>query len=195
MVKLWLRVSVLTMCSALNNADKRSVPAFGEPVNCSKCGILLAYTRQHFYPRVDNRREPFCYLQKVCKSCQKANATNWDKNNAEKRRATVRERYKKNPSISANNQLKQNYGITLEDYNELLKKQGYSCAICGRLENENHPFTKKPQRFSVDHDHITGKVRGLLCNRCNLTIGKFDDDVSLFQSAILYLEKSREVEP
>ena len=55
------------------------------------------------------------------------------------------------------------YGITLDDYNALLKKQGGTCAIC-----KTAPTRKK---LFIDHDHKDGRVRGLLCSRCNLLLG------------------------
>jgi len=58
---------------------------------------------------------------------------------------------------------KKRYGITLEDYNELLIKQKGRCAICGSLP--------KHRRLDIDHDHKTGQIRGLLCNRCNQGLG------------------------
>jgi hypothetical protein len=74
------------------------------------------------------------------------------------------------------------YGVTQEEYDLLFKKQKGCCKICG---------TKKPghrKNFCVDHDHETGKVRGLLCSRCNFGIGLFDDDVGVLKKAIRYLE-------
>ena len=78
--------------------------------------------------------------------------------------------------------LKRRYGITLEYYNELLEKQDYVCAICGRTAAGN-----KTSLF-VDHCHKTGKVRGLLCLDCNTSLGRFNDDPNLFRKAIKYLE-------
>lgn len=75
------------------------------------------------------------------------------------------------------------YGLTIDSYNELLESQNHKCAICG-AEIGN----AEGDRLYVDHDHITGKVRGLLCSNCNLGIGKFQDNVELLKKAIRYLE-------
>jgi hypothetical protein len=75
------------------------------------------------------------------------------------------------------------YGITLEEYNRLLESQGGGCAICGRKVNIDSKFS-----LHVDHDHDTGKIRGILCSSCNLGIGKFDHDCSRLKNAIKYLE-------
>ena len=72
-----------------------------------------------------------------------------------------------------------NYGITLREYNNMLVKQNGVCAIC------EQSCTKE---LAVDHDHCTGKVRGLLCKNCNLGLGHFLDNTSYLNSAIKYLE-------
>jgi hypothetical protein len=72
------------------------------------------------------------------------------------------------------------YGISLEEYNSLFDKQGGVCAICS-----TPPSTR---RLAVDHCHDTGKVRGLLCVKCNAGIGNLNDDVEMLKAAIKYLE-------
>jgi hypothetical protein len=81
--------------------------------------------------------------------------------------------------------IKRWYGITLDEYNSLLKEQGGGCAICHSTE----PAGKRVKRFSVDHDHRTGKVRGLLCNLCNHLLGCARDDLQLLVNAVAYLER------
>lgn len=75
------------------------------------------------------------------------------------------------------------YGITLEQYNNLLREQDHCCAICLKHESE---FSK---RLSVDHCHGTGNIRELLCTLCNTGLGVFKDDISYLASAISYLNK------
>ena len=75
------------------------------------------------------------------------------------------------------------FGISIEDYEELQDSQGARCAICGRHQSE---FNK---RFAVDHCHETGDIRGLLCFTCNVGIGYFHHDESLLRRAIGYLQK------
>jgi len=79
--------------------------------------------------------------------------------------------------VVRNYSLKRKYNITPEDYNTLYNKQQGKCAICGNSEELLH----------VDHDHITGKVRGLLCLKCNRGIGFLNDDIKILQQAINYL--------
>ena len=76
------------------------------------------------------------------------------------------------------------YGITETDYQKMLEEQNGVCAICGI----NATIRKGAHiRLSVDHCHDTGKVRGLLCNRCNHAIGVFKDDPTLLKKAMEYL--------
>jgi len=77
-----------------------------------------------------------------------------------------------------------NYGLDLKDYQKLLEAQNHKCAICG-----SPPPNNRKTRLSIDHCHKTGKVRGLLCDRCNRSIGLLKDDVSILKKAIEYLNK------
>lgn len=79
------------------------------------------------------------------------------------------------------------FGITLVDYENILVSQGGCCAICKTDKPMGHG--KKNGRFSVDHDHKTGKVRGLLCHHCNVGIGSLKDDLDIMVSSIRYLMK------
>jgi len=73
--------------------------------------------------------------------------------------------------------LKKNYGITPEQFDAMLLNQGGACAICRESVDKPH----------VDHDHVTGRVRGILCNRCNVGLGMFNDNKTSLRSAIAYL--------
>lgn len=85
-----------------------------------------------------------------------------------------------------NKTLLRSYGITLQQYNEMLEKQGGVCAIC--LQPERMVHKGKVKRLCVDHDHKTGKVRGILCHRCNTTLGMYEDNPELMRNLITYLE-------
>ena len=95
-----------------------------------------------------------------------------------------RERRKKYPELVTNSDLKRRFGIILDDYNQLLYKQESRCAIC-LIKQDN-------RRFSVDHDHKTGKVRGLLCSTCNMGLGCLQDDAELLRKLATYIEQHRE---
>lgn len=76
------------------------------------------------------------------------------------------------------------YGITLDQYNLMLDEQGGGCAICGAISNKNG------KALFVDHCHATGKVRGILCHRCNTGLGSFKDNATLVAKAAIYLSGS-----
>jgi hypothetical protein len=82
--------------------------------------------------------------------------------------------------------LTRNYKMSQSDYEKILNDQHGLCAICGSPSPGGHGTM-----FRIDHDHSSGKIRGLLCNKCNVGIGHFDDDTEKMRLAILYLEKSR----
>jgi len=72
------------------------------------------------------------------------------------------------------------YGISTEEFDEFLRKQGHACAICkDGFSEERRPY--------IDHDHSSGWVRGLLCRDCNFAIGLLREDIDRFQSAVDYL--------
>ena len=79
------------------------------------------------------------------------------------------------------NRQKKVYGIGLDDYKRILKEQGGRCAICGCLEKE------KQTLLHIDHDHKTGKFRGLLCYNCNAGLGNFKDNKISLRKALNYL--------
>jgi len=83
--------------------------------------------------------------------------------------------------------LKRNYGITINQYNKMLKDQSERCACCGKHQSE---FKR---RLHVDHDHASGQVRALLCTKCNPGIGYFQHSVEKLEMAIRYLKKFKKV--
>ena len=98
-------------------------------------------------------------------------------------RKRVAENYAKDPSIYQNNHLKRNYGITLNEYNKMLKEQDHKCATCGTTEAGG-----KHGKFMVDHSHNTGEVRGLLCKSCNIALGEIKDNRQTLLNMVEYLE-------
>lgn len=82
-------------------------------------------------------------------------------------------------------QLKKNFGLTVAQYDEMLREQGGGCAVCG-----GEPGGRW-KNFAVDHDHETGAVRGLLCLACNRAIGLLEDDSSRIRKIADYLERVR----
>lgn len=82
-------------------------------------------------------------------------------------------------TIGVQHRRRRHYGITPDEYQALLTNQGGRCAIC-----------KSHEPLVIDHDHKTHKVRGLLCDDCNVGIGKLQDSVRLLEAALSYLGKT-----
>jgi len=82
--------------------------------------------------------------------------------------------------------LEKRYGITLEQYNEMVALQGGRCAICNKVPAGTSHTSR---RLAVDHDHATNAVRGLLCSTCNTTIGMIEDSPSILDRMRRYLGK------
>ena len=71
-------------------------------------------------------------------------------------------------------------------YDFLADGQKHKCAICNK--SPTYGRHKYPRKLAIDHDHKTGKIRGLLCRSCNLGLGYFKDDIELLKNSILYLK-------
>ncbi len=84
--------------------------------------------------------------------------------------------------------LKTAFGMTVDDYQQMLLAQGGKCAICSTIHWGNQK-NNRPLGPSVDHDHRTGRNRGLLCSHCNLTLGLLNDDPLIFEAAASYLRR------
>lgn len=100
--------------------------------------------------------------------------------NKDAMRLRNKEYYKKNKAKQLSDNCLRKYGITIEQRDEILKKQGGICPICGT----DNPGTRD---WHIDHCHKTGRVRGVLCNTCNTGLGMFADAPEKLQSAVLYL--------
>lgn len=112
------------------------------------------------------------------------------RNNYDKKILYEKEYRKRKPEIRNNIQLKQKFGITLDEYNKILKCQKYVCAICEEPESvKNNNINGEVRKLAVDHDSITKKVRGLLCNRCNIGIGLLKHNINFLESSLEYIEK------
>ena len=113
--------------------------------------------------RSPQTKDGFCCW---CKECFIEKRKAWPSWTVERRRrARLRSRYK----------------ITDTEYDSLVANQDGICAIC-----------KKVVELDVDHDHTTGKVRGLLCGNCNTALGKFQDSTDILFNAVVYLIRNRE---
>jgi hypothetical protein len=126
------------------------------------CGVEKNITEFYMRDKKSGRRHS------ACKECDKAR---------------VKARHQANPERTRNNDLKRNYGITLQEHQEMYEEQNGVCAVCEK------PGDGKWKKLCVDHDHKTGKVRQLLCRNCNMVLGQVNDNPNLLSDMILYLQK------
>ncbi len=106
--------------------------------------------------------------------------------NPEKTRAASKRWLDANPGKRTAYTRKHRLGVDAEAYAALLALQAGVCAIC--LQPETALLRGKPKALAVDHDHATGQIRGLLCQRCNLAIGNLDDNADRARALAHYLE-------
>lgn len=97
---------------------------------------------------------------------------------------------KQSSDYKRNAKLKNRYGITSEEWEDLFNAQGRACALCHVSEGPNDIRAQ----WHTDHSHETGKVRGILCSTCNRGLGQFKDDPELMRRAALYVERGGDAE-
>lgn len=139
------------------------------------------------------------YVDRKCRGCsktytpttagQKYCSTGCGKNAARKAHREAMRTWRRDNRAHARRlkkdwDLRRQFGISLSEYETLLAKQGGVCAICARPETCG---ARQSSFLSVDHDHVTNKIRGLLCNKCNRGLGLFEDNVEWLSNAIDYL--------
>lgn len=93
-----------------------------------------------------------------------------------------RQYYAENKDQWRNRSLLKTYNLTLDEYNTLLEEQDHSCRVCGTHADETS------RNLAVDHCHETGKIRSLLCNKCNTALGLLNEDVDVMKKLIKYVE-------
>ncbi len=93
------------------------------------------------------------------------------------------------PAMDRTRDLKRRFGLTPDDYQAMMSAHNGVCAICAKPETAFDPKAGTRKSLAIDHCHASGKIRGLLCWRCNGTLGKIEDDISLLKAMIAYLEK------
>lgn len=94
------------------------------------------------------------------------------------------QRYRLSPEQRRASNLSWRFKLTVEEWETMLKAQKGGCATCSIPDELNG------RRLAVDHDHVSGKNRGLLCYRCNITLGKVADDPKLLRKLAEYLERA-----
>ncbi len=154
---------------------------------CTGCGLSFPATVEYFSKRKAFRYNN--YLSYRCKQCDKQRRDDYNKKHGEKAVAARKAYYDLNKDKIRSKVLLKNYGIDSEEYDGLLSSQNGVCAICRQPEMLKRRGKTAP--LSVDHDHTTGKIRGLLCSRCNTGLGLFRDDTKLLKAATWYINVNR----
>ncbi len=155
----------------------------------------------------DKAVDVFVKSKKICKPCWAAKQREWRKQNPEKykvytkrwrtkypeRQAASSKQWQENNPEKAKeladnynscryyNKLERVYGLSIEEYNSLYERQNFKCAICEEVKD-----------LFVDHNHVTNKVRGLLCSQCNSGLGFFMDSPTVIKRAEGYLTAHKE---
>jgi hypothetical protein len=133
-------------------------------------------------------------LQYHCKNCDRIKRHQHKLKNLEQTRIQARKNAKKHrlkfPTKNRSDMLQYKYGITLDDFNKMFKEQNGVCKICKRESYMYDERIKGMKNLAVDHCHKTGKVRGLLCTKCNQGLGNFEDNIESFNNAIIYLKET-----
>jgi len=157
---------------------------------CSKCLLILEL---YSYSKDNSKKDGF---HTVCKVCQKKTKSLRTAEAKEVRKI----HYNLNKEISSNYHKNKNanpevkyklkekhllktYDLSLKDLEQLRTDQKFKCAICKKHEDDCSRKT-----LFVDHNHNTGKIRGLLCSQCNSALGLFYDNIEVIKAAINYLE-------
>ena len=151
--------------------DKYNYPAFRK---CSKCLEFKPMDTDYF---AFHKKYRF-FLKTFCKSCAKAEFKKYYSKHKERLKAAQLKWCREHPEKIKARDLRRKYSMTVEDYNRLVSSQEGKCKICDRQA-----------RLVVDHDHATGKVRGLLCRLCNTSLG-FVENQEFLVKALSYLRRS-----
>jgi hypothetical protein len=135
---------------------------------CRKCGEEKPED-QMIFQTVNGKRYDYC------RDCKKKQQKRWKKFNPKKR--AIQQRIDTNKKF---------YGLSQQQYENMIIEQDNRCAICEqKFTHDNIPY--------VDHDHITGEVRGLLHNKCNSMLGMANDDPKILRNAADYLENGPKI--
>lgn len=121
-----------------------------------------------------------------CRPCHAATVKTQRDRDPESFREATRRYYVKNPEARRERHLIRKYGLMTDEFDSMLQEQNGECGLCFQ------PLEIGTRRTHVDHDHLTGKVRGILCHHCNTGLGNLQDDPDLLLRAALYVLAARE---
>lgn len=140
---------------------------------CQKEEYRIRYKKNPEKLKQQGRQSYYRHIEK-----RKSYSVNYRLENPEKEKIRHRRYHEKNKEKERSANLQRSYGISLEKYNEIYNKQNGKCLLCGKHKNV----------LQVDHSHTDGKVRGLICGKCNRAIGLIDDSPTLAEKIASYLK-------
>jgi len=138
---------------------------------CTKCKEILSNT---FFNKDKNTKSG---LHPQCKSCTNA-----------RKAANLKKKFSQNTDFYRDRALKNKYGVSLKQRDQMLVNQDYKCKICLVDEIESSRSV-----LCLDHCHTTGKVRGLLCNGCNSALGHLKDNPTAIKAALAYITNNGDI--
>ena len=152
---------------------------------CTSCQILKLHNQSNFRFVSEVRSgKLYQYIKRSCLQCEYTKRVEYGR--IHKDRQNALRKIKSSPEKYRNDNLRSKYGIGQEEYDQLLASQGGACAICGTTKTSYHKSGREIS-LTVDHNHATGEIRGLLCGSCNRGLGDFRDSIDSLAKAINYL--------
>jgi len=121
----------------------------------------------------------------------RARRKQWNEDNPEKYKKICQKMYIKHKARFKAQNLKTMYNLDYKEFLRIKGEQGNRCAVCGEMEIARYGGVRK--ELSVDHDHDTGIIRGLLCSKCNTAIGLLNENEELCMKVAAYLQRSKRV--
>lgn len=182
------RDGLSTYCKPCTLADRRRTwrakhpepPPYEPPAEkaCTKCGEVKPLDQFHRRKAARDGRQTYCAI------CATALALAFNKRNPEYHRQAARLHAARHPDRKADNSLKWRLGVPYGTYDRIFAEQDGKCAICGTTDPGSGT-----KRLHMDHNGVTGQIRGLLCGSCNNGIGRFSHDPIRIINAAAYLKK------
>jgi hypothetical protein len=140
---------------------------------CTTCKVVKPTTEFYAHPHTRDG------LQSVCKQCHAVSSAKVYQ------RMTATEKDRRNARSKAHR-----YGMTLEEMMAYVEAHDENCDVCGKPDTTHRKATWT-RKLTFDHDHLSGKLRGMLCSRCNIAIGSAEDDPEVLRALADYIERFR----